>query len=230
MCQEATALLVSLRLVRSAARRSHLEFDGEALARLQAAGFQDELAVLDVASGEIRSGSDGLLWILADSWAGPLARLCARTPLRQILRVPYRFVAFNRRFLSLPNPRGVRCACEPREHRGYNVAFILLAYGLTGAGYYVISDARSLLFFAVWLLGLFLVVMTTGEATRRLPFLAHFGASTAGFFAPFALLWLATSPSSEHGREKAFYVLALLLGLRSLLLLRRRMRYLGFIA
>jgi hypothetical protein len=86
-----------------------------------------------------------------------------------------------------------------------------------------------LLYYALSVLGLFLVVMTTGDASRRIRFLAHIGASTSGLVGPLALLWLASSPTWEDGRETWFYLLALLLALRSLLLCRRRMRYLGFI-
>jgi hypothetical protein len=64
MCDRASALAVRLFPGRPA-RQPFQSFTGETAGRLDAAEIRNEMAVLDPATGEIRSGIPGFLWLLA---------------------------------------------------------------------------------------------------------------------------------------------------------------------
>jgi hypothetical protein len=61
-----------------------------------------------------------------NSWARPIARALEWKPLFTLADVAYKLVAYNRRVISLPKPRGVRCACDPRPNLPYQVAYAVL--------------------------------------------------------------------------------------------------------
>lgn len=126
MCRAAMVGLHGLRLVPRERLRTIQSFEGELAQRLVQSGVHDELAVWDPGSDEIRTGSDGLLWALEQSWISPLLPLLRIAPVRAGLRVLYRLVAYNRRILSPPDP-GVRCACDPSYHPGYRWALVVIA-------------------------------------------------------------------------------------------------------
>lgn len=131
MCRRLSALAERRWLVGSARRLPHDAFEGEEAERLEAAGIRNELAVIDESSGEIRSGYDGILWLLEGGllrWLVPLLRF---PPVRWLLRHDYRLVAYNRRILAPPR-RNAACACDPDLHRGYRWAFIVAALLWTG--------------------------------------------------------------------------------------------------
>jgi len=126
LCRVAMVGLHRLRLVPRERLRTIQSFDGELAQRLVVSGVHDELAVWDPGSDEIRTGSDGLLWALEESWVSPVLPLFRIAPVRAGLRVLYRLVAYNRRILSPPKP-GLRCACDPSYHPKYRSALIVIA-------------------------------------------------------------------------------------------------------
>ena len=126
MCRKLSALAERRWLVGDARRLPHDAFEGETAERLTEAGIHNELAVIDDESGEIRSGYDGILWLLERGMLGWLFPLLRFGPVRWLLRHDYRLVAYNRRILAPPR-RGVTCACDPDLHVGYRWAFIVVA-------------------------------------------------------------------------------------------------------
>jgi hypothetical protein len=144
LCVAASQRLVSWAGLPDERRRSHAAFEGEAFERLLAAGVHDELAVLEEATGEIRSGVPGILWWLRDGRLARAAALLDRPAIRALLVPLYRLVARNRRILAPPPPRPIPCACDPTPHAGYQGAFAALlgAAGLAGAMGAIDAGAR----------------------------------------------------------------------------------------
>lgn len=103
---------------------SFQSFDGEAARRLETAGIRNEMLVLEDATGELRAGICGFLWLLEDTHAG-LAWLLGLAPLRALLQLGYRTVAYNRRLLA-PPPRGFACSCDPDPHSGLRALLVSL--------------------------------------------------------------------------------------------------------
>jgi hypothetical protein len=133
MCDRASALAVRL-FPGPPVRQSFQSFTGETAVRLDAAGIRNEMAVLDPATNEIRSGIPGFLWLLAGSPAAPLGRLLGHEPFLGLLTFLYRIVSYNRRILAPPrrhpgNP-AFRCACDPDDRPGYQLALLALLLGL----------------------------------------------------------------------------------------------------
>src|SRR5262245_44715111 len=95
--------------------------------RLRAAGIANEVLVLSRATGELRAGAPGLLWLFDDTRLAPLARPFAHQPLRGALDELYGFVASNRRLFAAPRPRGMACACEPDDRPARQWTFAALA-------------------------------------------------------------------------------------------------------
>lgn len=112
-------------LVGDAERRPADSFEGEDYARLMEAGVHNEMAVIEPASGEIRTGYDAILWLMRSGMFAWLVPLFARGPLAWLGRTDYKTVAYNRRIIS-PVKRGVACACDPDLHVGYRTLFIVL--------------------------------------------------------------------------------------------------------
>ncbi len=126
MCDRLSKLLARRWLVGAADRKPHDAFEGDEARRLTEAGIHNELAVIDRATGEIRTGYDGITWLLRGGKLPWLGALLAWGPVRWLLRHDYRLVAYNRRIFAPPN-RGAACACDPDVHRGYRWAFIGVA-------------------------------------------------------------------------------------------------------
>jgi predicted DCC family thiol-disulfide oxidoreductase YuxK len=133
MCIGLTRLYLHLGWVSADRRIAFQDVEGELAVALVEAGIRNEMAVVEPDSGRILSGVPGLFRLLEETWARPFVRLLDRPVLREICVVLYRFIGFNRRFLSLPRPRAIRCACEPDPHAGYNLALVALALALTAA-------------------------------------------------------------------------------------------------
>ncbi len=127
-CVGTTDLLVRAGLLEEQGRRPFQDFEGEDADRLWAAGIRNEIVVLG--PEELRQGSDGILWLLRDGWARPLADVLSLPVLRSLTREAYRLVSYNRRAISLPRPRGIACACDPVDRPSYQLAFALLATGV----------------------------------------------------------------------------------------------------
>ena len=139
MCESMSALLLRVLPgvpgvpgIPGDARRPLQDFPLETAARLDAAGIRNEMAVIAPASGEIRSGIAGILWLLQDTAAAPLARLLDRPLLRGPLTIVYRTISYNRRVLAPPlgRPAGFRCTCDPDDRPGYQLALIAGLLGL----------------------------------------------------------------------------------------------------
>jgi len=126
LCRGWVVVLARLCIVPRERLAPFQSFDEELAGRLLDANVHNELAVLDPESGEVRSGVDGLLWAFEGSWLSPLLGLARPVPVRAMLRVLYRLVAYNRRVLSPVRGGGIRCACDPDFHLGLRLAFVLL--------------------------------------------------------------------------------------------------------
>jgi predicted DCC family thiol-disulfide oxidoreductase YuxK len=176
MCEAASRRIVAWTRLPESARASHLTFEGETAARLDAAGIRNEMAVISPATGEIRSGLPAILWFLRGTRWGWLASILDHAVLRGPLTVYYRFIAYNRRIIAPVPPRAFACACDPDPSPVYNAAFTswLAAGAACGAGAaaaYVLHAARipaayALLVVGIVLLGLAVVAALTPPGRR----------------------------------------------------------------
>lgn len=132
-CTGIARLAVRTGVLPESGRLAFQDADRALAERLLAAGIKNEVLVLTPATGELRSGAQGLLWLLADTRLAPLARLCARRPLLDAFEALYGFVASNRRLFAAPRPRGPTCACEPDDRPARQWLFAALA-ALCAAG------------------------------------------------------------------------------------------------
>ncbi|MCZ6597994.1 MAG: hypothetical protein O7B99_10170 [Planctomycetota bacterium] len=193
MCKGISAAFVRLGMFPESERRPYQAYEGELATRLWEAEIRNEIVILDSASGEIRSGAAGILWMLGSTWVGPVARVLAIRPLSDLVTLGYRLFAYNRRFVSVPRPMGIACACDPDEKPGYQVGFIALASIFAAA---VVASA-----FRAWNPDAFLgrtlalewsQVLLAAIAVASLPrpvgirYLGHL-AATAAYVAAFAL-------------------------------------------
>ncbi len=247
MCTSFSRLAERRWLVGDATRRPVDGFEGDALVRLHEAGVHNEMAVIEEATGEIRTGYDGILWLMESGrlrWLTPLFR---RGPLAWLCRADYRTIAYNRRILS-PPARGIACACDPDLHVGFRWNFI----GLCLAWMLLIGMASAFTFLdRAWWLGLGLppawLLVTLGARfsppAQRLDYRGHTAfvgtlmtlpAALAGIvYVALALLWAADLAPAALARPTdvatpmlaAAWALALPLALRSLL---GRLPRLGF--
>ena len=173
--------LVRARLLPAERAVPYQELEGEEAERLWEAGIRNEIAALERPGGGVRTGIGALLWILRDSWLGPLARLVDRRPLRRGLELAYRTIAYNRRILAPARPtQGPSCECDPDFHAGYRAVGIALSAGF--------AFAAALLFGAV--------ARRTSPLGVALPL-------TAAWFAA-AGLGLFLVRGGREGRERAW--------------------------
>lgn len=240
LCQAASAAFVRLRLVRGEDRRPFQEFQGEIRERLLDAGIHNEMAVLDPASGGIRSGFPGFLWLLHETWLAPLARLLDRPLFRGVGDRVYHMVSYNRRILTPPKS-GITCACDPDPQPGYQVTLIvlLLAFALVmtalfgaavAAGTGLTVPARGAFQMVVaagsgWVL-LFLAALTLPSEVR-LPFLGHLGmVMAAGLLVLVPSMLLSLAPPGPW-MAVVFGISVAVSFTLMLRMLGRRLRYLG---
>jgi predicted DCC family thiol-disulfide oxidoreductase YuxK len=239
MCTSFSRLADRRWLVGDATRRPVDSFEGEDRVRLHEAGVHNEMAVIEEASGEIRTGYDGILWLMESGRLRWLAPFFRRGPLASLGRSDYRTLAYNRRILS-PPARGMACACDPDLHVGYRWNFIALCL----AWMLLIGVASAFTFLdRAWWLGLGLppawLLVTLGArfcpAAKRLDYRGHTAfvgtlmtlpAAMAGvIYVVLALLWavglapaaLAHPTAIAIPLLAAAWALALPLALRSLL-------------
>lgn len=169
MCRMSVAALTRLGLVPKERMAPFQSFGDEVASKLLEANVHNELAVIDPESLEARSGIDGLLWAFEGSWLGPLLGLARTAPLRAVLRLVYRLIAYNRRVLSPLREDGIRCACDPDFHLGLRLGFI----GVWATGALLVAWAAGLLVSALVLLGLFGGAALLRKGTARWDALAH---------------------------------------------------------
>lgn len=183
--------LLRARLLEKSRLRSYQSLDADLAPRLWNAGIRNEMAVIDAASGEVRSGIDGLLLLIEQSRLAPLAGLLAAPPLRWLATLSYRLIAYNRRILAPPRPRSLPCACDPDPHAGYQGALIALLL-VPAASIVALFAARlsplvpeapawaaAVLPAAGATLGvLAAVVLARAAAQNRLTYLGHLAAAT----------------------------------------------------
>jgi predicted DCC family thiol-disulfide oxidoreductase YuxK len=113
MCTSTIALLLRLNLVRPEQTRSNHVLEGAEWETVRAAGIRNQLVVLDPHTGETRSGSDALLWIIGDNLGHPWwVRVLGWPGMRHALRWGYETISYNRRVISPPRHQVV-CDCEP---------------------------------------------------------------------------------------------------------------------
>lgn len=237
LCTGLTEVYVRLGWLPRAQRVALQDLDGELVERLLALGFGNEMAVVEPDRITIRTGVAGLFRLLRDTWARPLVVVLDRPILRPLCEVLYRFVGANRRFLSLPRPRGPACACDPDERPAYNLALVAIAgalaflFALTfwrafarelgTAGRGGVGGVVSLS------LTLLLVAWLAIPLRLRLRALGHLAMSL--FFGSLALLpgALLVGNAPEAWAEALAWLTALILLLVCASQLSRRLRYLG---
>lgn len=137
MCLATVAMLLRLGLVRPEQARSNHELEGADLEAARQAGIRNQLVVLDRETRETRAGSDGLLWIIGENTGHHfLVRLLGLPGIRQIVRLKYETISYNRRVISPPRHQIV-CDCEPEVTVGRRlllvVPLVLTTLGLTAA-------------------------------------------------------------------------------------------------
>ncbi len=251
ICIRGSELFVRWRLVPEERRRAFQSLKGEIAARLAAGGFNNEMAVVEPASGEFRMGIPGFLWLLRDGRLGWLGRLLDRPWLAAPLSLLYHLISYNRRILAPPPGRApesgtvVRCACDPDERPGYQLALLvlLLAFATTSTALFGAAVAagsglaapRAGALAAVLLSGagwaaLFLAVPLLLPQGSRLRFLAHLGMVMAAGVLPL-LPAAALAPLVPRPALAALVALvALAVAASFTLMLRqlaRRLTYLG---
>jgi len=186
MCEAASALAMRILRLPGERRRAFQSFEGEMAGRLLAAGMQDEMAVIDPASGEIRTGVPGLLGLVRETRVAWAARLLDHQWLHPALSAAYHLIAYNRRTIAPPRRKpAFVCACDPEYRPGWLLALIVLLLGfalgmtaLFGAVVDVetgLSNPVQMLIAAGsgWVV-LFLAALGLPKETR-LPFLGHLG-------------------------------------------------------
>ncbi|MFT5290748.1 MAG: hypothetical protein ACI8PQ_002878 [Planctomycetota bacterium] len=119
-----------LALIEEAGARPLDSFSDEVQAKLVEAGISDELVLWNAETQGTLLGAAGILRKLRGSWAGPLAVLLSAPGLRFITTVIYRFIASNRRYLSVPEPQPIRCACDPKARPPHQEVLMTLCTGL----------------------------------------------------------------------------------------------------
>ncbi|MEX2113998.1 MAG: DCC1-like thiol-disulfide oxidoreductase family protein [Pirellulales bacterium] len=187
MCIATVAWLQRAGLVTPEQAVSNHELSPDDLAAAQAAGIRNQLVVLDPNTRATRTGADGLLWLVGENRGNPRWVRCFSLPvMRQLVRIVYEAVSYNRRILSPPRHQ-IRCECEPQatiarrltlvgplaalsalfvalcgaavfHGQGYDARLgAVLALSATGAGWIVLAAAALL--------------MLRGE--QRIDYLAH---------------------------------------------------------
>ncbi len=187
MCLATVGMLESLGLVRPEQLRSNHELDPGELETAQQAGIRNQLVVIDPASGEVRAGSDGLLWIVGDKPGyGALVGLLSLPGLRHLLRFGYEIVSYNRRIIS-PPAHQIRCDCEPEVTVGRRLTLIVPAwlfsivavagYGAAAfVGWQLGTAAAGAVFMTVGCYTGWLLLATAGLVLlpgKRLDYVAH---------------------------------------------------------
>lgn len=138
LCERSTRALVRLGWIGADQRRAYQAYEGTTAEALWNAHIRNEMAVLEPSTGAIRSGFDGILWLLEGSRVRLLVLPFRIPPLRALGRLVYGLVAANRRAIAppLPAPGGgrLRCACDPDDRPAYQLGFtvLVLAYALAG--------------------------------------------------------------------------------------------------
>lgn len=127
LCQGIVNGLARLGLVGPERTKPFQDYQGETSERLWDAGIRNEIAVLEETTGTIRSGVDGLIWILRSSWARPIVALAALPPFLWLARSGYALVAYNRHLLAPKDPARIRCACNADFRPGYRLALLVPA-------------------------------------------------------------------------------------------------------
>ena len=208
MCMGFAGVLIRLRLIAPEARRPLQTLEPELAERAVEAGVRNEIVALDPSTGALHPGLAGILWALEPSALGPLARLASRPALLRPLGALYRFVAYNRRFLTTPKPPEpgeIRCACEPDPRPALQGALIAVAAAFALAvslglglaappGLRVVGARLGVLGPTVklfWPWALPVLLGATLDASVRLPYLTHLAATAAAGAAVLAPLALA---------------------------------------
>jgi len=137
MCVSKSLSIVRWAKADDASRRPLSSYEGEAAARLEAAGARNEMAVLDEATGAIASGYDGIVGWMREKRGGFLARLLEFPLVRLPGRIGYRLIAYNRRIVA-PTRSAIRCACDPDPNALYNGLFGLLLLVLAASGTFIV--------------------------------------------------------------------------------------------
>lgn len=240
MCEAMSALPVRLRLIPASGRRPFQTFTGDMAGRLAAAGIRNEMAVVEPATGEMRMGIPGILWLLRDTSAGSVARALDKAWIRPALTAVYRLISYNRRVLAPPRS-GIVCACDPDPRPAYQIALIglllLFTCGMTalfGGAVAAGTGIASPLQGALWMLlaagsGWVLLCLAAFSLPRdlRLRFLGHLGMVMAAgliVLVPSMLLSLAIQGPWLAAAFGSSATASFLLMARSW---RRRLRFLG---
>jgi hypothetical protein len=143
-CSGFSRLGVRLGLYPEERRLAFQDAPAELARRLLEADIANELLVLEASTGELKGGAAGLLWLLSDTWIGPLARLLARGPLLRPIEAVYGFISSNRRLFAAPRPRGVACACEPVDRPARQWTFTALCSSVALATLLLLGRAQPL--------------------------------------------------------------------------------------
>jgi len=103
---------------------------GDAMAHLDTRRAQDEIALLNAETGEVRYGIDSLLCILGHRFS-IVGKVGALQPIRWALTKLYRFISYNRKVIAAVAPTPGTRACQPSFSLRYRVAYLLLAWMFT---------------------------------------------------------------------------------------------------
>lgn len=188
MCTSTIALVLRLNLVRPEQTRSNHVLEGAELETVRAAGIRNQLVVLDPNSGETRSGSDALLWIVGDNLGHPWwVRALGWPGMRHLMRWGYETISYNRRVISPPHHQIV-CDCEPEVTLARRLMLIvpalILTFGALGlfaaAIFYTVDlgDAVTGALFSATALALAWVAISAAAMAllggqQRIDYLAH---------------------------------------------------------
>lgn len=142
MCGWISERFGRLGLVDEEHRRPYQAFEGDVAWKMEEAGIRNEMLVLDPDTGELRSGIDGFLWLLGESRLSWSQGLLSVAPVRWLLELAYRTIAYNRRILA-PPPRGIVCACDPDPHGGFRALFVAVLLLVNAAGAWLLGHAVS---------------------------------------------------------------------------------------
>lgn len=85
-----------------------------------------EIPLVDLQTGFVRFGIDALIALVAYRWKW-VKTVANWAPIHFLLHQLYLFVSYNRRVIAGEKVPDVACDCAPKQHLGYQSAFIVLA-------------------------------------------------------------------------------------------------------
>lgn len=127
LCEAYTSAFVKLGLIRGEERISFGELQNqEFISRIDMKRKGNEIPLVDHEGGETLYGADALLWIIGRRWPR-FAGFFRKQPVYFLVKHVYALISYNRRVILARKYCSGKFSCAPEFHRGYRLAFLLVA-------------------------------------------------------------------------------------------------------